>query len=157
METVQRVKEARQRELALERERRAALMEQLFTYGTRGAKIKNSEIGAIPENWAVCKLGQICDCLDSKRVPVKFSERNSSRGNAPYYGASGLAGWIDRHIFDEPLLLLAEDGENLETRKLPIAYSIEGKSWVNNHAHVLRIRGAAQEFVRFYLEDIAFC
>jgi type I restriction enzyme S subunit len=72
----------------------------------------------------------------------------------PYYGASGQAGWIDDYLFDERLLLVAEDGENLVSRKLPIAYSIEGKSWVNNHAHVLRVTEINQFFLKYYFNSI---
>jgi type I restriction enzyme S subunit len=129
-------------------------MEYLFTHGTRGEPTKQTEIGEIPQSWRIERLGEISECLDHKRVPVKLSDRNKRAGRVPYYGASGLAGWIDNYLFDESLLLVAEDGENLESRKLPIAYSIEGKSWVNNHAHVLRIRDANQEFVRLYLDSI---
>jgi type I restriction enzyme S subunit len=152
LRTVQHARAARKRELTLERERKAALMEHLFTRGTRGEPRKQTEIGGMPESWAVTTIGEICECLDHKRVPVKQSDRRI--GDIPYYGASGQTGWIDDYLFDEPLLLIAEDGENLESRKLPIAYSITGKSWVNNHAHVLRIKKANQFFVEYYINRI---
>ena len=151
---IQEAKAARQRELALERERKAALMDHLFSYGTKGEPRKQTEIGEIPESWEVVRLEKLCTCLDSKRIPVKQSERDKRKGNVPYYGASGQAGWIDNHLFDEPLLLVAEDGENLVSRKLPIAYSIEGKSWVNNHAHVLRVTNINQFFLDYYFNSI---
>ena len=154
LQTIQEAKAARQRELTLERERKAALMDYLFSYGTKGEPRKETEIGEIPESWEVARLEKLCACLDSKRVPVKQSERNERKGNIPYYGASGQAGWIDDYLFDEPLLLVAEDGENLVSRKLPIAYSIEGKSWVNNHAHVLRITDINQFFLEYYFNSI---
>ena len=154
LQTIQEAKAARQRELALERERKAALMDYLFSYGTKGEPRKQTEIGEIPESWEVVRLEKLCVCLDSKRVPVKQSERNERKGNIPYYGASGQTGWIDDYLFDAPLLLVAEDGENLVSRKLPIAYSIEGKSWVNNHAHVLRITDINQFFLEYYFNSI---
>ena len=154
LQTIQEAKSARQRELALERERKAALMDYLFSYGTRGEPRKQTEIGEIPESWEVVRLEKLCACLDSKRIPVKQSERNERKGNVPYYGASGQAGWIDDYLFNEPLLLVAEDGENLVSRKLPIAYSIEGKSWVNNHAHVLRITDINRFFLEYYFNSI---
>ncbi|WP_162150816.1 restriction endonuclease subunit S [Methylosinus trichosporium] len=76
------------------------------------------------------------DFLDSQRRPVKETDRTA--GPYPYYGANGLQGWIDGFIFDEPLLLLAEDGGHFDDPDRGVAYRIEGKSWVNNHAHVLR-------------------
>jgi type I restriction enzyme S subunit len=76
------------------------------------------------------------DFLDSQRRPVKETERTA--GPYPYFGANGLQGWIDGFLFDEPLLLLAEDGGHFDDPDRGVAYRIEGKSWVNNHAHVLR-------------------
>ncbi|WP_115018722.1 restriction endonuclease subunit S [Synechococcus sp. UW140] len=81
-------------------------------------------------------LSECCEFLDHIRKPVKESERIS--GPYPYYGANGQQGWIDNYLFDEPLVLLAEDGGHFLTPERGIAYKIEGKSWVNNHAHVLR-------------------
>ena len=82
------------------------------------------------------RLGDICKFLDSRRVPVTESDRKP--GPYPYYGANGQQGWIDGYLFDEPLLLLAEDGGNFGSTTRPIAYKVSGKCWVNNHAHVLR-------------------
>jgi type I restriction enzyme S subunit len=75
--------------------------------------------------------------LDSKRVPVNKKERAKRQGTTPYYGANGQVGWIDDYIFNEPLVLVVED-ETFTGRELPFSYKITGKSWVNNHAHVLR-------------------
>lgn len=84
------------------------------------------------------KLGEIVDFLDHKRKPVKESERIP--GPYPYYGANGKQGTINDYIFDEPLVLLAEDGGHFDDPSRGIAYRVEGRSWVNNHAHVLRPR-----------------
>ena len=100
---IQEAKAARQREIELERERKAALMDHLFSYGTKGEPRKQTEIGEIPESWEVVRLEKLCTCLDSKRVPVKQGERNERKGNVPYYGASGQAGWIDDYLFNETL------------------------------------------------------
>ena len=154
LQTIQEAKFIRQREIALERERKAALMDHLFSHGTKGESRKQTEIGEIPESWEVVRLKKLCECLDSKRVPIKQSDRNERKGEVPYYGASGQIDWIDDYLFDEPLLLIAEDGENLVSRKLPIAYSIEGKSWVNNHAHVLRVNEINQFFLEYYFNSI---
>ncbi|WPC35493.1 restriction endonuclease subunit S [Acinetobacter sp. YWS30-1] len=77
--------------------------------------------------------------LDNLRKPINSDERYLRSGNIPYYGANGQQGWIDDFLFDENLVLLAEDGgdfDNYHTK--PIAYRVSGKSWVNNHAHVLK-------------------
>lgn len=81
-------------------------------------------------------LGEIVEFLDSKRRPITESDRRT--GPYPYYGANGQQGTIDDYIFDEPLVLLAEDGGHFATPERGIAYLISGKTWVNNHAHVLR-------------------
>ena len=58
--------------------------------------------------------------------------------NFPYYGASGIIDSVEDYIFDEPLILVAEDGANLYSRSTPLAFIAEGKYWVNNHAHILK-------------------
>jgi len=87
-------------------------------------------------SWPKEKLGNVVEILDSMRKPVKSADR--IEGPYPYYGANGQQGTINDFIFDEPLILVAEDGGHFFDRLRPIAYRIEGKTWVNNHAHVLR-------------------
>ncbi len=79
------------------------------------------------------------EILDSRRVPVNARERAARPGNVPYYGATGLVGMIDRALFNEDLVLLGEDGVSFFDPHKPKAYRISGPSWVNNHAHVLRV------------------
>jgi type I restriction enzyme S subunit len=78
----------------------------------------------------------VVEFLDARRRPVKEKERKP--GPFPYYGANGQQGTIDGYLFDEPLVLLAEDGGFFDQPQRGVAYRISGKSWVNNHAHVLR-------------------
>ncbi len=87
-------------------------------------------------NWPTKKLGEVTDFLDNLRKPITESQRII--GPYPYYGANGQVGWINNYIFNEDLILLAEDGGNFGSKTKPIAYKISGKTWVNNHAHVLR-------------------
>lgn len=106
------------------------------------------------EGWIEKTLGDICENLDSRRVPVTKSERTA--GGVPYYGASGIVDHVSGHIFDEDILLISEDGANLLARTYPIAFSVSGKSWVNNHAHVVRFpRYETQRLVEFYLNSIS--
>lgn len=93
---------------------------------------RNSVEGAYP----VTTLDKVVNFLDSKRRPVTESERKA--GPYPYYGANGVQGAIDGYIFDESLVLLAEDGGHFDNPERGIAYRIAGKTWVNNHAHVLQ-------------------
>ncbi|MES1933494.1 restriction modification system DNA specificity domain-containing protein [Salinisphaera shabanensis T35B1] len=105
-------------------------------------------------SWPIRRLSQIAENLDRKRVPITKKDRK--KGTIPYYGASGVVDYVADHIFDEDLLLISEDGANLLARTYPIAFSISGKSWVNNHAHVLRFDDFdSQEFVQLYLNSIS--
>ena len=81
-------------------------------------------------------LEECCTILDHQRIPIKKSER--TEGIIPYYGANGLQGYINDYIFDDDLVLLAEDGGAFGSATTPIAYRVSGKCWVNNHAHVLK-------------------
>jgi type I restriction enzyme, S subunit len=83
-------------------------------------------------------LGELVEFLDSQRRPI--TEKDRLPGPYPYYGANGQQDSVADHIFDEPLILLAEDGGYFDEADRGIAYAIEGKTWVNNHAHVLRPR-----------------
>jgi len=89
--------------------------------------------------WSTKKIEECAEILDHLRIPVNEEERSANPGTTPYFGANGIQGYINGWLFDEPLILMAEDGgyfEDFATR--PIAYRISGKSWVNNHAHILR-------------------
>ena len=99
---------------------------------------KHTEDGVIPNDWGVAPLGDVADFLDGRRRPVKDSDRAKMRGDIPYYGASGIVDYVDSYLFDEDLILLGEDGENILSRNCRLAFKISGKTWVNNHAHVLR-------------------
>lgn len=92
--------------------------------------------------WSECALYEVAEILDSQRSPVNATERAARKGDIPYYGASGQAGWIDSALFDEDLVLLGEDAIDFIDPKAQKAYDISGPSWVNNHAHVLRARKA---------------
>ncbi|OGZ43459.1 MAG: hypothetical protein A3J55_02785 [Candidatus Ryanbacteria bacterium RIFCSPHIGHO2_02_FULL_45_17b] len=120
----------------LERERRY--------FGQSLRKLKDVEMS---------NLGDICENMDSKRKPVTKSDR--SIGKYPYYGASGIVDYVDDYIFDGEYLLVSEDGANLLARSTPIAFSISGKTWVNNHAHILKFENSeTQKLVEHYLNSI---
>lgn len=76
--------------------------------------------------------------LDKKRVPLSTMQRETRKGDYRYYGAQGVIDYIDDYIFDGKFLLIAEDGENLKSKKQNIAQLAEGKFWVNNHAHIVQ-------------------
>lgn len=85
----------------------------------------------------MARLEDVAYILDSQRVPITKADRVP--GPYPYYGANGLQDKINNYIFDDELVLLAEDGGNFDVEDdRPIAYRVSGKCWVNNHAHVLK-------------------
>ena len=99
------------------------------------------------------KLSALCENLDSKRKPI--TEHLRIKGNVPYYGASGIVDYVSEYIFDETLLLVSEDGANLVSRNTPIAFTITGKSWINNHAHILKFKNLKlQRYVESYINSI---
>lgn len=98
-------------------------------------------------------LPEISDNRDRVRKPITSSKRKP--GNYPYYGASGIVDYVDGYIFDGDYLLISEDGANLIARSTPIAFSIRGRNWVNNHAHVLQFKDkATQKYVEIYINMI---
>jgi type I restriction enzyme S subunit len=102
--------------------------------------------------WFEKPLGEITCNHDGKRKPVKESERK--KGPYPYYGASGIVDYVDDYLFEGLHLLIAEDGENLRTRKTPIAFMADGKFWVNNHAHIVTGNGeVTTEYLHYFLQN----
>jgi restriction endonuclease S subunit len=102
-------------------------------------------------------LESVADVLNSLRIPVNDAERAHRKGDVPYYGANGRVGKIDDFIFDEPLTLIPEDGGRFdEWRVQSVAYRIEGPSWVNNHAHVLRATGIPHGWLYFSLRNMDY-
>ena len=90
------------------------------------------------------------------RDVCQSSKEHRKSGQFPYYGASGIVDYVNDYIFDEDILLISEDGANLLARSTPIAFSVSGQSWVNNHAHVLRFKTLdAQKYVEYYLNSVS--
>lgn len=102
---------------------------------------KKSEIESIeliPQGWSVKSIRYTFKFLNSQRIPLSAPQREVRKGDYPYYGASGIIDYVDGYIFDEPLILIAEDGANLLSKSTPLAFVAEGKYWVNNHAHIIK-------------------
>lgn len=118
---------------------------------------KQTEVGLIPVDWDVCDLQDAVDFLDGMRRPVKSGDRAKISGVFPYYGASGIVDYVNDYIFDDELILLGEDGENILSRNLPLAFKVSGKIWVNNHAHVLKPKSSFDiTFLTEFLESLDY-
>ena len=116
----------------LEMQKKAA-MKKIFSQEVRFKKPDGSEF----PKWERKTIGECCDILDNMRKPVTKSDRRP--GIYPYYGSTNIQDYVDDYIFDEPLVLLAEDAGPFDDYwNKPVAQWAEGKFWVNNHAHVLR-------------------
>ena len=101
------------------------------------------------------KFSEITINHDKRRVPLSTMERSKRKGNYRYYGAQGVIDYIDDFIFDGKFLLIAEDGENLKSKKQNIAQIAEGQFWVNNHAHIVQCNDRCRlEYLCFLLNTM---
>ena len=105
------------------------------------------------KRWKIQRLDEFSENLDFRRKPITASER--VKGKYPYYGASGIVDYVEDYIFDDNILLISEDGANLLMRSSPVAFSVHGKVWVNNHAHVYKFTNMCiQKYIEIYFSMI---
>lgn len=97
------------------------------------------------------RLGEITLNFDRKRIPLSAKQRAEKQGGYPYYGAQGIIDYVNDYIFDGTYLLIAEDGENLKSKKQNIAQIAKGKFWVNNHAHIVQTNELCNLLYLYYL------
>lgn len=128
-------------------QRKKGLMQTLLTGKKRfkefvkSNQMKETKLGLVPEDWEVKKLKDVANSLDNRRIPLNSEERAKRQGKYPYWGANGILDFVDDFIFDQTIVLLAEDGGYFgEYQSRPIANISYGKAWVNNHAHVLEAK-----------------
>lgn len=123
-------------------------------YKSSGGKmVWNEEMRReIPEGWEVKEFGEMIELFDSQRVPLSSRERMHRKGNIPYYGATSIMDYIDDYIFDDEYILMAEDGSVMNEKGFPIVQFIFGKTWVNNHAHVIQAKKKSNN--EFYFQQI---
>lgn len=130
------------------RQVRAGLLHDLLTRGldangqlrdpvAHPELFQDSPLGPIPLDWSVGNVSDLAVNRDASRIPLKQADRDLRHGIYPYYGASGVIDFVDDYLFDGTFVLIGEDGENLRSRQLPLAFIATGKFWVNNHAHIL--------------------
>ena len=121
----------------------------------------NGHYTQLPDGWVACRLEQVAEILDNLRKPINASERESRIKNRkidelyPYYGATGQVGLIDDYVVNGHYLLLGEDGAPFLDKNAIKAYSISGKGWVNNHAHILSPK-IDFEFLQYSLNQIDY-
>ena len=122
-------------------------------YKSSGGKmVYNEELKReIPEGWEVKELGDCIKIFDHKRIPLSSKERETYKGIITYYGATGILDYVNDFIFNDDLILLAEDGSVMDENGFPIVQFIWGKTWVNNHAHVIQANKKTQNEFYFQL------
>lgn len=108
---------------------------------------------SIPSHWTISRIKNEFDNLDYLRMPISAENRENKLGLYDYYGASGVIDKIDDYNVDDKVLLIGEDGANLKMRNLPLVYKAEGRFWVNNHAHILKVKEKNDyDFMAYLLE-----
>ena len=121
----------------------------------------NGHYTQLPKGWTICQLEQIVEILDNLRKPINTNDRNARIANKqekdlfPYYGATGQVGMIDDFIIDGHYLLLGEDGAPFLDKYAVKAYAINGKCWVNNHAHIL-VPKIDFEYLTYFLNCVDY-
>jgi type I restriction enzyme S subunit len=112
---------------------------------------KQTEVGVIPDEWGTSALLAVADCLDNLRVPLNDAQRQRMQGDIPYCGANGVLDYVNDFVVDDDIILMAEDGGYFdEYASRPIAYRMQGKCWVNNHAHILKAKRGHDQGFLFY-------
>ena len=114
-------------------------------------------LGDVPAHWEISRVKTEFHCLNHRRVPLSGTERGAmTLRRYDYYGASGVIDKVDHYLFDDELLLIAEDGANLVLRNLPLAIIARGKFWVNNHAHILKPKCGHLEYLAEVMEGLNY-
>lgn len=152
---------AKKKLIALLNEQKRAIIRRAVTRGpSPNVKLIPSGIpwlGDVPKGWSISRVKTEFRCLNYRRIPLSSTERGKmTLRRYDYYGASGIIDKVDDFLFDDKLLLIAEDGANLVLRNLPLAIIAEGKFWVNNHAHILKPRRGDIRFLAAVIECLNF-
>jgi type I restriction enzyme S subunit len=147
--------------LALLNEQKQTIIHCAVTRGLDdGVRLKSSGVawlGDIPEHWTVTRVKNEFRCLNNDRVPLSSTQRAAMMARTfDYYGASGVIDKVEKFLFDDDLLLIAEDGANLVLRNLPLAIIARGKCWVNNHAHILKPKNGNLDYLAALMETINY-
>lgn len=108
------------------------------------------------DEWKKEPLGKVVNFSNGKRIPLSEAERKIRQGEYRYYGASGVIDYIDDYIFDGQYILIGEDGANILNRSSPLAFVVNGKFWVNNHAHIFQSKLGNNLFLATYLESLNY-
>ena len=116
---------------------------------------ENVKDGVLPKGWEIMKFGEVVNNYDGKRRPLSRIVRATRQGEYRYYGATDIVDYIDDFLFDGKYLLIGEDGANLVSKSRPLAFLVEGKFWVNNHAHIVQTKELLNiDFLSYYFNSL---
>jgi type I restriction enzyme S subunit len=123
-------------------------------YKSSGGRMVYNEVlkYEIPEGWKVEPVGVHLNIYDSSRIPMSRKERDEKQGSYPYFGATGVMDYVNDYIYEGDYILVAEDGSIMDENGMPIVQFIWGKTWVNNHAHVMQAKNKSQN--EFYFQTL---
>ncbi|MDD2324469.1 MAG: restriction endonuclease subunit S [Alphaproteobacteria bacterium] len=157
----ERAIKAKRKMIALLNEQKQSIIHRAVTQGLDpNVPLKPSGIpwlGDIPAHWKISRVKNEFRCLNTQRVPLNAVERGAMTSRIyDYYGASGIIDKVDAFLFNDDLLLIAEDGANLVLRNLPLAIIARGKFWVNNHAHILKPKRGSLVYLAHLLETLSY-
>lgn len=152
---------AKRKLIALLNEQKQAIIQRAVSRGLdHDIDLKSSGIpwvGDIPKHWTISRVKNEFKCLNPRRIPLSSTQRGGmTERRYDYYGASGVIDQVEDFLFDDELLLIAEDGANLVLRNLPLAIIAKGKFWVNNHAHILKPKRGSLEYLAGYMETLNY-
>jgi type I restriction enzyme S subunit len=158
---LERTIRAKRKVIALLHEQKQAIIHRAVTRGLDPTVPRKPSgipwLGDIPKHWKVSRVKNQFRCLNTQRIPLNSVERGQMTSRLyDYYGASGVIDKVDDYLFDDELLLIAEDGANLVLRNLPLAIIARGKFWVNNHAHILKPRQGNLVYLTNYMETLNY-
>jgi len=158
---IQRYIGAKQKLIKLLEEQKRAITHDAVTRGIDGDVLLKPSgvewIGDVPEHWRISRVKAEFQSLNRHRIPLSSTERGEmSLRTYDYYGASGIIDKVDNFLFEGELLLIAEDGANLVLRNLPLAIIARGRYWVNNHAHILKVRRGNIEYLAAMMETLNY-
>lgn len=120
-------------------------------------KLTNEKVkdGELPKCWEIMKFGEVVNNYDGKRRPLSRDVRAKRQGKYRYYGATEIVDYINDFLFDGKYLLIGEDGANLVSKSRPLAFIVEGKFWVNNHAHIVQTKEFLNiDFLSYYFNSL---
>jgi type I restriction enzyme S subunit len=158
---IRRYIRVKQKLIKLLEEQKQAIIHQAVTRGLDpSVPMKDSGIpwiGSVPQHWRISRVKGEFESLNASRIPLSSTERGKmTLRRYDYYGASGIIDKVEDFIFDDELLLIAEDGANLVLRNLPLAIVARGRFWVNNHAHILKPRRGNLNYLACMMESIDY-